>query len=77
MLMTGYRWIVRQALKDMGEGVKYAALAILSPLLRRLLSVLIKIVGIPCLRLCPGWVVISYVAGVCLRLEGLSSRSCR
>lgn len=75
--MTGYRWIVRQALKDMGAGVRYAALEMLSPLLRRLLSVLIKTVGIPCLRRFPGWVVISYVEDVYLRLVGLSMRSCR
>lgn len=75
--MTGYKWIVRQALKDAVAGVKYAALAMLSPALRRLLSVLIKIVGIPCLRHCPGWVVISYVEDVYLRLVGLSMRSCK
>ena len=75
--MTGYKKRLMHLVTDTAQGVKSVILAMLSRLLRRLLSPLIVIAATPRLRILPVWRVISYVAAVSLRLDGLRTRSCR
>lgn len=75
--MIGYKPTLPHLVTDTAQGVKSVILAMLSRLLRRLLSPLIEIAGMRLLHILPLYRVIWYVVGVCLRRDERLICSCR